>query len=336
MRTTTGATHGATKLGRRVGRTVAAVAVATGLVAATAACGSDDDGQDADSVRTVDSAYGEVEVPETPERVVAVSYDTPWQLKSLGVTPVGTQDYSDYTQGFTEEQLDFVEEAEPVGKFFDLDIEAVAAAEPDLIVGDVLEIDDDVYEKLAEIAPTVIVEGEDRGDWKAIVASIAEAVGTEDELEETKAAYEDRLAELQDDYADVLDEYTFASIGPMDDPTNFYINYPSGILGAIFEEVGMTTASSVPTGEFPKGWEEYSTENIGSLLGEADVVMVPLSSDGTVDEGMQAVMDNPLFQQLKAAQDDHVVPVDGSVTDYASAVDFLDIIEEKVLAPLQD
>lgn len=315
----------------------AVLALLTGAAVLTAAaCGTSDGGQDDDGRRTVDSAYGQVEVPDDPERVVAVSYDTPWQLKSFDVTPVGAQDYGDYSQGFTDEQMEFVEQADPVGKFFDLDIEAVAAAEPDVIVGDVLEIDEDIYTKLSEIAPTVIVEGETRGDWKAIVGEIAAAVGAEDALEETTAAYEKRLGELQDEYRDVLDTYSFASIGPMADSANFYINYPSGILGAVYEEVGMRTAPSVPTGEFPKGWEEYSTEKIGELLGDADVVLVPVLTDGTVDPVMQDIIDTPLFRQLKAAQDNHVVTIDGLVTDYESATAYLDVIEDKILAPLQD
>ncbi|MEJ6549739.1 ABC transporter substrate-binding protein [Corynebacterium sp. USCH3] len=324
-----------TRRARVVGRRILTTAVAAGVVVAAAACGTSDDGQDGDGLHTVDSAYGEVEVPREPERVVAVSYDTPWQLKSLGVTPVGAQDYSDYAQGFTDEQMDFVESAEPVGAFFDLDIEAVAAADPDVIVGDVLEIDEDIHAKLSEIAPTVIVEGETRGDWKAIVADIAAAVGAADALEETRATYADRLAELQDDYRDILDSHTFASIGPMADSANFYINYPSGILGAVYEEVGMRTAPSVPGGEFPKGWEEYSTENIDALLGEADVILVPVLADGTPDPIMQEIIDSPLFQQLKAAQDDHVVEVDGLVTDYASATAYLDVVEDRILAPLE-
>ncbi|MGP5931570.1 ABC transporter substrate-binding protein [Corynebacterium glyciniphilum] len=328
-------TAAVTRRVRVPGRSILATALTGGMLIAATACGTSDDGQSGDSLHTVDSAYGEVEVPEDPQRVVAVSYDTPWQLKSLGVTPVGTQDYSDYAQGFTDEQMDFVESAEPVGTFFDLDIEAVAAADPDVIVGDVLEVDEDIYAKLSEIAPTVIVEGETRGDWKAIVGDIATAVDAEDALAETKATYEQRLAEIQDTYRDVLDEYTFASIGPMADSANFYINYPSGILGAVYEEVGMRTASSVPTGEFSKGWEEYSTENIGSLLGDADVVLVPVLADGTVDPVMQEIIDNTLFRQLKAAQDGHVVEVDGLVTDYESATAYLDVIEDTILSPLE-
>lgn len=281
---------------------------------------------------TVSSAYGDLDVPENPDLVVAVSYDTPWQLKSLGVTPVAAQDYSD---GISEEQREFLEPIDSVGEFFELDIEAVAKAEPDVIVGDVLEIDQETFDKLSEVASTVIAEGETRGDWKPIVGMLADAVGAEDKLEESKVAYEDRLATLQEDYKDVLADNTFAGVGPMDDAANFYIAYPSSIVGAIYEEVGMKPAASLPTGEFPKGWEQYSTEKIGEPLGDADAITVTAKPDGTVDPVMQSVLDNSLFKNLKATKDDHVFPVFSGVTDCESAIVYLDTIEEKILKPLQ-
>lgn len=281
---------------------------------------------------TVSSAYGDVDVPENPDLVVAVSYDTPWQLKSLGVAPVAAQDYSD---GISEEQREFLEPVDSVGEFFELDIEAVAKAEPDVIVGDVLEIDQETFDKLSEVASTVIAEGETRGDWKPIVGMLADAVGAEDKLEESKVAYEDRLATLQEDYKDVLADNTFADVGPMDDAANFYIAYPSSVVGAIYEEVGMKPAASLPTGEFPKGWEQYSTAKIGEPLGDAGAITVTAKPDGTVDPVMQSVLDNSLFKNLKATKDDHVFPVFSGVTDCESATAYLDTIEEKILKPLQ-
>ena len=100
------------------------------------------------------------------------------------------------------------------------------------------------------------------------------------------------------------------------------------------------TATSIrfsPEGfqRFYKGWEEYSTEKIGELLGDADAVTVTAKPDGTVDPVMQSVLDITLFKNLKAAKDDHVFPIFGEVTDYESATAYLDTVEEKILKPLQ-
>ncbi|WP_297006086.1 hypothetical protein [uncultured Corynebacterium sp.] len=145
---------------------------------------------------------------------------------TVGVTPVAAQDYSDYGDGISAEQKEFLEPVDSVGKFFELDIEAVAKAEPDVIVGEVPEID---------------------------------------------------------------------------------------------PEIGMKPAASLPTGGFPKGWEEYSTERIGESLGDADAVTVTAKPDGTVDPVMRSVLGNALFRNLKATKDDHVFPDFGEVTDYGSA-----------------
>lgn len=110
-----------------------------------------------------------------------------------------------------------------------------------------------------------------------------------------------------------------ATVGVTPVAAKFSIAYPSSIVGAIYEEVGMKPAASLPTGGFPKGWEEYSTERIGELLGDADAVTVTAKPDGTVDPVMRSVLGNALFRNLKATKDDHVFPDFGEVTDYGSA-----------------
>lgn len=318
-------------------RLLTAVAAASFAIAALTACSSPPDSDEAGSVtdtHAVETHYGEVEVPVEPQRIVAVSYDTPWQLMSLGVTPVGAQDYSNFLASFDDDRKDFIADVAPVGTYGEIDYEAVLALDPDLIVGDAYEIDEEIYEKLTEIAPTAIVFGENRADWKTVVADLAAAVGADESLDDAKAAYDDRMSELQETYADVLAENTFAPTTFGNQEVEFSIMYPTGVVGSIYDELGVTYAPGIPDGDFEAGYESYPYERIPEILGEADVIVAPSQNDGTDYEALQTLFDNSLFASLPAAVDGHVYRFPMGVTDYVSATAYLDQIEENVLSVL--
>ncbi|AWT27263.1 Putative ABC transporter substrate-binding lipoprotein YhfQ [Corynebacterium provencense] len=320
---------------RRVRRTVMTLAATVGVLAASACSSGGNNAGGDTATRTVASAYGDIEVPEDPERVVAVTYDTPLQLRSLGITPVATLDYSISVDGLTEEQQRYLAAPDSVGSAGSLDFEAVAKAEPDLIVGDAMALGDGDYERLAAIAPTVLVRTGNWGDWQGVTAGIAEAVGRTGELSEGKKRYEQHLAELGEKYRDVLEDTTFASVAPMDE-NSFAVHYPTGPAGAVYREIGMRTASSIPSGDFPNGWEKYSDERITDVLGEADVVIVPAGPDGSVLTDVASLTDNVQFQNLRAAKEEKVVGVFVQITDYSTAESFLSAVEKSVLRPLQE
>ena len=289
---------------------------------------------DAADTRTVETAYGEVEVPTEPLRVVAVSYDTPWQLAAVGVTPVAMQDYSAYAESFTADQQELIADTDTVGAFFDLNIEAVMAAEPDLIVGDVLEIDEATFEELSKIAPTAIFEGEYRGDWRVIGASIADAVGNADAFESAEAAYDEELARVQEEYADVI-ERPWAAIGDGDVEGGFSVLYPGGSVGALFfDDLGATLAPSIPEEEDgDKGWMYISPELTTTVLGGAEIIVTGANPAGELSASLAGTLTTPLFTELPASASGQVYGVWSSVTDYGTALEWLESVEQTVLIP---
>lgn len=285
-------------------------------------------------LRAVDSHYGAIEVPTDPQRVVAVSYDTAWQLKAVGITPVGAQDYSNYVGQFTAEDLAFIEDVPSVGAFFELNLEAVAAAKPDLIVGDALEIDDKIYKQLSAIAPTVILSAEYRGDWRTIGSGVANAVNRTDTFDASASVYDARLAELKQQYNDELTGKNWAAISEGEAEGGFSILYPTGVLGALwFKDLGATLAPGVPESN-ANGFEMVSAELTTEVLGEADVIVAPADAGGNLNPVITAVVESPLVKRLPALVNGNVYWVYSSVTDYESALRWLNAAEERVLKPL--
>ena len=238
----------------RTRRILALAATATALVMLSSCASSTatgDAGNADDSTITVSSAYGDVEIPQNAERVAAVSYDTPWQLMSVDVQPIATIDYSNWLDSYTEKQQDFIADAAVIGTFGEVNFEALTAATPDLIIGDAYEIDKATFERLSSIAPTVIVGGEDRGDWQSITEQVAQATGQTTVWEEGKATYEALRDQTIATYADVIKGNGWINFSLGNEAGQFSVQLPSGTTGnLIVTELGMAYP---PVGAPPRG-----------------------------------------------------------------------------------
>lgn len=316
-------------------RVIAAAAVAVVGAMAVTGCSSSSADSEPTDVRTVASAYGDIEVPASPERVVAASYDTPWQLMSLGVKPAAVQDYGKWISEFTPEQQAFVDGLPTIGPYGEMNFEAIAAADPDIIVGDADEVDQAAFDRLSGIAPTVIVKGESRGDWKTITTEIAEAIGKTDVLESTRTAYEENLELVRGEYADVIANNKWIHISLGDAPGAFSVQQPTGAIGnLVVNELGLAYGPGVPTNDTDAGYESYPMEQLADIMNGVTVVLYPLNADGSTNAAVQAVLDDNLFTRLPAAQAGHVFGLQSSVTDFVTANGWLNEVKTKVFATL--
>jgi len=287
---------------------------------------------------TVASAYGDVAVPEQPQRVAAVSYDTPWQLMSLQVKPVATIDYSRWADSFTSAQMDFIADAAKVGTFGEINFEALTAARPDLIIGTADEIDEATYERLRAIAPTVITGGADRGDWQAISEQTAAATGTSAIWQAEKAAFETLRDETKQTYRDVIEGNRWINFSFGDEPGQFSVQLPTGSTGdLVVNEMGLTYgpgAASIADTD-GRGYVAFPLEQLPTVFEGVTVALTFASADGTPNATIDDIVHTPLFQTLPVAQAEHVYGLSSSVTDYVTAQDWVHELVDTVLQPLQ-
>src|SRR6218665_2436248 len=113
--------------------------------------------------RSITHAMGTTEVPDSPQRVVILTNEGTEALVDLGVIPVGAAeswDQSPYYDHF-EGKLEGVP---TLGYENAVNLELIAALEPDLIIGNKVR-QEAVYEQLSAIAPTVFSE-DLSGDWQ--------------------------------------------------------------------------------------------------------------------------------------------------------------------------
>ncbi|GAA1091649.1 ABC transporter substrate-binding protein [Nocardiopsis composta] len=189
---------------RRAGRpTAAAVAVLAALLAGCSAPDAPDGGSGETGEGyplTVDTSQGEVTIPQKPERVVALGFAPADELISLGVEPVKVAADPETLEEATPwlaEEVAGVADAGLVDAAGEPNVEAVAAAEPDLIVAENYQVlKGEAFDRLNAVAPTVVpVTDALNPDWEERLLKTAEAVGRAGQAEELIAGIEEEFAE---------------------------------------------------------------------------------------------------------------------------------------------
>jgi iron complex transport system substrate-binding protein len=216
---------------------------------------------------SIDNQFGTTEVPEEPQRVVTVGFNDQDFVLALGVTPVGVREnlgsYDATQRPWAQEQLAGAGEIPTVGGE-EIDVEAVAALRPDLIVGVYSYLDQAVYDQLSGIAPT-LAQTDEHADgatpWQEQTLLTGRALGREDQAQQLVDDVEGRFEQAISDHPD------FAGTSIAVDLTG--VGAGHHLLGAddlrtqFFTDLGFTV---------PDASTELSQERLDLL--EADVLAV--------------------------------------------------------------
>lgn len=184
--------------------------IAAMLMLVLAACSSAEEepaapAEEAEPV-TIQGTNGEVTLDAPAQKVVVLEWTYAEDLLAVGVQPAGMADISEYGNYVNiEPQLD--DTVVDVGGRQEPNLEAIAALEPDLIIG-VSFRHDAMIDQLETIAPTVIFNPypEDESidlyqEMETTFLEIAKAVGKTSEgeqvLTDLEAQYEEKAAELE-------------------------------------------------------------------------------------------------------------------------------------------
>lgn len=189
---------------------IAAVTTALATGIALTACSSDDNDGDSTGATasdgvfptSVETKFGEITVDEAPQRVVALGWGDAEIALDLGVQPVGATDWLGFgDDGVSPWNDNSYDESPEILGTDEVEYEKIAALDPDLILDTRSAGEQDVYDQLSDIAPTVSVpEGGDSftTSWDTQVEMIAAALGVQDKGEELIGSVNDRITEAKD------------------------------------------------------------------------------------------------------------------------------------------
>jgi ABC-type Fe3+-hydroxamate transport system substrate-binding protein len=218
------------------------------------ACSSDkekteDTGTKEEAV-TIQGTNGEVTLDKPAKKVVVLEWTYAENLLALGIQPAGMADIKEYGNYVNiEPQLD--DTVADVGGRQEPNLEAIAALEPDLIIG-VSFRHDAMLADLEEIAPTVIFNPypEDESidlyqEMETTFNEMAKAVGKEAEAEKVladlEATYEEKAKEIEEANLKTKDTIlTLAYTGAAAPEIRVFT--PNSMASIIMEKIGLTNA----------------------------------------------------------------------------------------------
>lgn len=261
--------------------------------------------QGTSETRIVKDHFGEVVIPVKPKRVAAIYLED--YLVALGVEPVvqwyhpnwGKQDYLN----LSAPQYDITGS-----------IEALLAAEPDLIISDGFA-DAAVYEKYSKVAPTYRLTDEiQNGSSTEILRKIADLVGEQEKAEELLEDYDTKITDMKTRLQAAIGNETVAvlrlNIGESD--INL-LGIKNRFVGSIlYKELGLTAPKLVA--DMDKFIDTLSMEMLPEL--GADHIII-LTSNGTWSsaenkETIDSLMNNPIWKSVPAVKNGHIYQVDRS------------------------
>jgi iron complex transport system substrate-binding protein len=149
----------------------------------------------------IEHVYGTTVIEKQPERVVSLGYEGHDNILALGVKPIAVRDwYGDYPYAVWPWAQAALGDAKPVVLKGDINIEQIAALQPDLILAIYSGITPEEYQLLSQIAPVVARDAES-GDYTTPldveVRMYAKALGKVDEGEALLKARDERFAAIR-------------------------------------------------------------------------------------------------------------------------------------------
>lgn len=283
--------------------------------------------------RTVTHELGETEVLTAPLRIVSTSPSITGSLLAIGaplvasaaatVTPL-TDDQGFFTQ-WSEAAAD--RNVEVAYGDLTLDIDAIDAYEPDLIIGSANGGDAtaDAYEQLSEIAPTVML---DYGSitWQELTTELGEITGLEAESTERIAEYDDWITAQAAKIA--LPKQPTTALVYMG-PEGSWAFTPESPQGELLSSLGFTYQAVDEKfrseGQAGRGVDILTSENAPAGLAKAQTIFTVAMSGG---DPVADFTGDPLLANQPAVANDQVFTM-GTQSfrlDYYSAKQTVDLL----------
>ena len=265
-----------------------------------------------DTSYTVENAMETVTLEKAPEKVVILTNEGTEALLALGVTPVGA------VQSWTGDPwydhiASQMEGVEVVGVESQVNVEAIAALKPDLIIGNKMR-QEDIYEQLNAIAPTVFAETL-RGNWKENFELYAKAVNKEEAGKQVIAEYENRIAELKTELGeDVNKEVSMVRFMAGD----VRIYHKDSFSGVILEQIGFARPENQNVDDFAE--KNATKERIPAMDGDILFYFTYEVGDNEATNLEKEWIEDPLFQNLEVAKKGEVHKVNDTIWNTAGGV----------------
>ena len=303
-----------------------------GLVVMIAGCTGESAEQKSASshtTRVVSHIMGDTEVPENPQRIVVLSVEATETLLALGIKPVGavrseTADPSETWFAHIRDEMDGVP---VVGLETQINLEAVASLQPDLIIG-IKARQEALYPQLSAIAPTVFTN-EFQGRLRENLVQVSDAVDRVDEGQELLNDLDSRieLLSMKLDDAGLLEQevavFRFQVTG-----ARYYYN--TSFAAGLIKDIGFSRPELHDKDDFV---EPLTMERIPEA--DADIHFYFTFASADPEAGVENTnnwLNHPLWQDLRASQKGQIYQMDNDIWNKSYGI----LSGRKVLENIED
>jgi iron complex transport system substrate-binding protein len=260
---------------------------------------------------TITHSLGTVEIPAPPQRVVALGPGDIDTAVALGVTPVGivadwsvSSGISPWLEGKIDStQTEILPASITEGT---ISFEQIVELQPDLILGGGLHNIADFYPTLSQIAPTTAWLNDSFTDtWQEQTLLAGRALGRPEQARQLIADTASQITAIKTEYPELAGK-TF-SLSFLHGPNEIASIYSQDDFAVqFFQELGFTLTPALADLAAAEGNFQAALSLETLHLIDADLVVLAYGSP-EIQETYEA---NPLFQQLKAVQEDRYIVVD--------------------------
>ena len=280
---------------------------ASGSVSASGSAPAESAGQAEGQIVLTDQAGREVVLEGPAQSIVSCYYISTYAAIALGAEDrvVGLEKKADTRPIYQMAAPELLEKPQ-VGTMKELDVEATAALEPELVI---------MPQALADYAgtltqlgiPVLVVNPESHEALVEMLQLMGTALGLEDRAEALASYYQeqlDRMAELTQDAG--------APVVYMGSNSSFLATAPASMYqSTLIRQAGGVNAGDSLEGDY---WTEVSYEDVLALAPQ--VIVLPAGAEYTV----QDVAEDPQLSALPAVQDGAVYQMPGGIEEWDSPV----------------
>lgn len=243
--------------------------------------------------REIAHAMGVTEVPDAPQRVVILTNEGTEALLHMGVVPVGAAQSWDGNPWYKHLEAQLADTVS-LGTESAVDLERIAALQPDLILGTKVR-QEKIYDQLSAIAPTVFTETIG-GEWQENYQFYADALGLSEKGRTDLAAFAEKTDRLRAALGDrVEDQISLVRFSP--GRTRIY--YRDTFAGVILDQIGFKRPPAQDRMDFA---EQVTKERIPEMAGDR---IFYFSADDDNDEARVNLAEwtqDPVWQSLDAVK----------------------------------
>jgi len=230
---------------------------------------------------TITHAFGETTIPEPPKRVVSAGFTGQDDLLALGIVPVAvTAWFGDQPFGVWPWAQPKLGNAKPVVLNLDngIQVKQIAGLKPDLIVATDAGLDQDTYQKLAAIAPTLAQSDGDAffEPWKDQAKAIGQAVYQSGQITSLINGVDKRFTAVADQHPQFKNKRVVLLQGKAHDDN---VVAMTGWRTEFLTQMGLTIPESIAPLAVDQERAFIPRDKIKSVLGAADLLIWTTESD---------------------------------------------------------